>query len=63
MNTLNIKLFPVYPAPPQVKAWDVPLFAVRYETFMDENWDLTMQKVLLSWRYGVCAMFYVLTLD
>ncbi|KAL1992641.1 hypothetical protein VTN49DRAFT_4673 [Thermomyces lanuginosus] len=46
LNTLNIKLFPVYPAPPQVKAWDVPLFAVRYETFMDENWDLTMQKIV-----------------
>lgn len=48
LNTLNIKLFPIYPAPPHVKAWEVPLFTVRYETFMDENWDLTMQRVRLD---------------
>ncbi|RAL00432.1 nitrogen permease regulating protein NPR2 [Aspergillus ibericus CBS 121593] len=46
LNTLNIKLFPVYPAPPPVKAWHVPLFTVRYQTFMDENWDLTMQRIV-----------------
>lgn len=45
LNTLNIKLFPIYPAPPPVKAWQVPLFTVRYQAFMDENWDLTMQRV------------------
>lgn len=45
LNTLNVKLFPVYPAPPPVKAWQVPLFTVRYQAFMDENWDLTMQRV------------------
>ncbi|KAE8149651.1 nitrogen permease regulator 2-domain-containing protein [Aspergillus avenaceus] len=46
LNTLNIKLFPVYPAPPSVKAWHVPLFTVRYQAFMDENWDLTMQRIV-----------------
>ncbi|KAN0067574.1 Nitrogen permease regulator 2 [Elaphomyces granulatus] len=46
LNTLNIKLFPIYPAPPPVRAWQVPLFTIRYETFMDENWDLTMQKIV-----------------
>ncbi|RHZ64888.1 hypothetical protein CDV55_106925 [Aspergillus turcosus] len=46
LNTLNIKLFPVYPAPPQVRAWHVPLFTVRYQAFMDENWDLTMQRIV-----------------
>ncbi|CAK36890.1 uncharacterized protein An01g03520 [Aspergillus niger] len=46
LNTLNIKLFPIYPAPPPVKAWHVPLFTVRYQTFMDENWDLTMQRIV-----------------
>ena len=46
LNTLNVKLFPVYPAPPPVKAWQVPLFTVRYQAFMDENWDLTMQRVV-----------------
>ena len=48
LNTLNIKLFPIYPSPPSVKAWHVPLFTVRYQTFMDENWDLTMQRVCLT---------------
>ncbi|KAL1881658.1 Nitrogen permease regulator 2 [Paecilomyces lecythidis] len=46
LNTLNVKLFPIYPAPPHVKAWQVPLFTVRYQTFMDENWDLTMQRIV-----------------
>ncbi|PGH00791.1 hypothetical protein AJ80_09130 [Polytolypa hystricis UAMH7299] len=46
LNTLNIKLFPTYSAPPMVKAWYVPLFTVRYEAFMDENWDLTMQRIV-----------------
>lgn len=45
LNTLNIKLFPIYPNPPLVKAWQVPLFTVRYQAFMDENWDLTLQRV------------------
>ncbi|KAL5359621.1 nitrogen permease regulator 2-domain-containing protein [Aspergillus floccosus] len=46
LNTLNIKLFPIYPSPPHVRAWHVPLFTVRYQTFMDENWDLTMQRIV-----------------
>ncbi|KAJ6144284.1 Nitrogen permease regulator [Penicillium chermesinum] len=48
LNTLNIKLFPIYPSPPPVKAWYVPLFTVRYQAFMDENWDLTLQRVCLA---------------
>jgi nitrogen permease regulator 2-like protein len=46
LNTLNIKLFPTYPPPPPVKAWHVPIFTVRPETLMDENWDLTMQRIV-----------------
>ncbi|KAJ5139620.1 Nitrogen permease regulator [Penicillium atrosanguineum] len=46
LNTLNIKLFPIYPSPPTVKAWQVPLFTVRYHAFMDENWDLTLQRIV-----------------
>ncbi|KAM5456825.1 Nitrogen permease regulator 2 [Microsporum audouinii] len=46
LNTLNVKLFPLYPSPPIVKAWHVPLFTVRCETFMDENWDLTMRRIV-----------------
>lgn len=47
LNTLNIKLFPVYPNPPTVRAWQVPLFTVRYQAFLDENWDLTLQRVCI----------------
>ncbi|KAJ5363916.1 Nitrogen permease regulator [Penicillium cataractarum] len=46
LNTLNIKLFPIYPSPPPVKAWQVPLFTVRYQAFMDENWDLSLQRIV-----------------
>ncbi|CBF89482.1 hypothetical protein AN0439.2 [Aspergillus nidulans FGSC A4] len=46
LNTLNIKLFPVYPNPPPVRAWQVPLFTVRYQAFLDENWDLTLQRIV-----------------
>jgi hypothetical protein len=46
LNTLNIKLFPTYPPPPRVKAWHVPIFTVRPETLIDENWDLTMQRIV-----------------
>lgn len=53
LNTLNIKLFPIYPSPPPVKAWQVPLFMLRYQAFTDENWDLTMQRVCpISPRYN-----------
>ena len=46
LNTLNIKLFPTLPSPPKVHAWHVPLFVVRIETLIDENWDLTMQRII-----------------
>lgn len=46
LNTLNIKLFPTYAPPPPVKAWQVPLFTIRPETLVDENWDLTMRRIL-----------------
>ncbi|KAK5101984.1 Nitrogen permease regulator 2 [Lithohypha guttulata] len=46
VNTLNVKLFPTLPNPAPVKAWHVPLFAVRIESLMDHNWDLTMQRII-----------------
>lgn len=46
LNTLNIKLFPTLPHPASVKSWHVPLFTVRIETLVDENWDLTMQRII-----------------
>ncbi|KIX00883.1 uncharacterized protein Z518_09948 [Rhinocladiella mackenziei CBS 650.93] len=45
-NTLNIKLFPTLPNPASVKPWHVPLFTVRIETMVDENWDLTMLRII-----------------
>ena len=46
LNTLNIKLFPTLPNPASVKPWHVPLFSVRIETMVDENWDLTMLRII-----------------
>ncbi|KAJ9646972.1 Nitrogen permease regulator 2 [Knufia peltigerae] len=46
LNTLNIKLFPSLPNPASVKPWYVPLFTVRIETMIDENWDLTMLRII-----------------
>lgn len=51
-NTLNIKLFPTYPPPPPLYAHHVPLSTVRLEHLVDENWDLTMLRVL-PWIDGV----------
>lgn len=45
-NTLHLKLFPTLPSPPSVKAWHVPLFTVHISTLLDENWDLTMQRII-----------------
>ena len=46
LNTLNIKLFPTLPSPRKILPWHVPLFVVRIETLIDENWDLTMQRII-----------------
>jgi nitrogen permease regulator 2-like protein len=45
-NTLHLKLFPTLPSPPPVKAWHVPIFTVHIGTLLDENWDLTMQRII-----------------
>lgn len=51
-NTLDIKLFPTYPPPPPLYAHHVPLSTVRLDELVDENWDLTMLRVL-PWIDGV----------
>lgn len=51
-NTLNIKLFPTYPPPPPLHPHHVPLATVRLQDLVDENWDLTMLR-LLPWIDGV----------
>lgn len=45
-NTLNIKLFPTYPPPPPVLPHHVPLSTVRLADLVDDNWDLTMLRIL-----------------
>ena len=45
-NTLNIKLFPTYPPPPPVLPHHVPLSTVRLADLVDDNWDLTVLRVL-----------------
>ncbi|KAF3925326.1 hypothetical protein ABW20_dc0108754 [Dactylellina cionopaga] len=45
-NTINLKLFPVIPSPPPIKAYHVPISTVRFESIMDSNWDLTMQRII-----------------
>ena len=44
-DILNIKLFPLYPDPPPVKPWYVPLQLMRLQEVMDKTWDVTMKKV------------------
>ena len=51
-NTLNIKLFPTYPPPPPLYAHQVPLRTVGLKHLVDENWDLTMLRVL-PWIDGI----------
>lgn len=51
-NTLNIKLFPTYPPPPPLHPHHVPLATVRLRDLVDDNWDLTMLR-LLPWIDGV----------
>lgn len=45
-NTLNIKLFPTYPAPPPLLPHHVPLSTVLLKKLVDQNWDLTMLLIL-----------------
>lgn len=45
-NTVNMKLFPLVPAPPELKPYHVPISTVQLERLMDENWDPTMEKII-----------------
>jgi nitrogen permease regulator 2-like protein len=45
-NTINMKLFPHYAAPPLVKGWHVPVARMRFADVVDATWDLTLQKVI-----------------
>lgn len=45
-NTVNMKLFHIFPAPPEIKGFDVPISTVQLETMIDVNWDPTMEKIV-----------------
>lgn len=44
-NSIELRIFPFYPNPPQVKDWMVPLALINLAKRIEENWDLTMKKV------------------
>lgn len=44
-NSVELKLFPFYPNPPQVEDWMVPLALINIPKRVEDNWDLTMVKV------------------
>lgn len=45
-NTLNVKLFPYYPPPSPLLPHQVPLSTVCLQDLVDDNWDLTMLRIL-----------------
>lgn len=47
-NSLELRIFTVYPNPPPVNEWDVPvpLIDIGNKNKMEGNWDLTMKKVV-----------------
>ncbi|KAK4195834.1 nitrogen permease regulator 2 [Triangularia verruculosa] len=45
-NTINMKLFPYHPNPPEVKGWHVPVAKMKFADIVDPTWDLTLQKVI-----------------
>ena len=46
-STLNLKLFPLYPTPPRIEPWYVPLMVVNLDDMKEEeSWDLTLLRVL-----------------
>ncbi|KAK7202749.1 putative nitrogen permease regulator [Myxozyma melibiosi] len=45
-NSINIKLFPLHPPPPNIRSFHVPISTVRLRQLMDVNWDPTMEKIV-----------------
>ena len=44
-NSIELKIFPLYPNPPEVKDWQVPLSLITLARRIEPNWDLTVAKV------------------
>lgn len=46
-DSMNIKLFPIYPPPPPISPHHVPLNTIRLDNNLtDDNWDLTMLLII-----------------
>ncbi|CDK26537.1 unnamed protein product [Kuraishia capsulata CBS 1993] len=45
-NSVDIKLFPIIPPPPDINSSDVPVVTVKLDSLVDVNWDPTMLKIL-----------------
>ena len=45
LHVLNLRLISHRPAPPKVKAWDVPLFIRTLPSEDEWTWDLTLQRI------------------
>ncbi|CAE6504387.1 unnamed protein product [Rhizoctonia solani] len=45
-NFFELRVFPFYPNPAPVHDWDVPVALIKIEKRMDENWDLTIARVV-----------------
>ncbi|KAL2128515.1 hypothetical protein VTI74DRAFT_9088 [Chaetomium olivicolor] len=45
-NTINMKLFPHHPTPPEVRGWHVPVAKMKFADIVDPTWDLTLQRVI-----------------
>ncbi|XP_006457955.1 hypothetical protein AGABI2DRAFT_199067 [Agaricus bisporus var. bisporus H97] len=51
-NSIELKIFPFYPNPPPVHDWLVPLALINLAKRIDDNWDLTMAKVVCKFIDG-----------
>ncbi|GAV26966.1 hypothetical protein PMKS-000427 [Pichia membranifaciens] len=45
-NSVDLKLFPISPPPPQVHSHDVPIALVKLYLLIDSLWDPTMLKIM-----------------
>lgn len=46
-NSIELKIFPFYPNPPEVHDWEVPVALIGLKKRIEDNWDLTMAKICL----------------
>lgn len=56
-NSIDLKLFPEYPSPPDVSDYHVPVLILDLAQSVDKHWDLTMRKVFMyNRRYFLLSM-------